>query len=83
VPPRQRLLEFEAVGVRIAGQLAELRRDGRERPRRRAERVLVGRQLDDVTEAVLALKLGNGLARLVGLQAANARRRQVEEWVGS
>ena len=69
----QRRLELETVRIGIAAELAERRHDGLARRIRHAQRVLVGRELDDAvfTQAVLAREFGNGLARLVRSNATD------------
>ena len=69
---RERLLQLETAAVRIQADLPRRLRDRVERPRPRPERILVGRELDAVADAVLALQLLEGLAGNVGRERADA-----------
>ena len=64
---RERLLQLEAVAVRIARDITERRVDCRPRARPDAARVLVGGELDDAAliETHLARQLGNRLSGLI------------------
>ena len=69
---RERLLQFETAAVGIEADLPRRLRDRLERPRPGPERILVGRELDAVADAVLALQLLERLAGNVRRERANA-----------
>ena len=72
----QRLLQLEAVAVRVAGELLQLRLDRLACQGAHAERVFVGRELDDTAflQPHLSGQLGDRLAWLVRGDGANIRR---------
>ena len=77
IAPGQRILQIETVAVRIQS-------DGFDRlvhrghgQRAATERVLVGGQLDDATDAQFALQLGNRFAGLVRRNGADVGRSQI------
>ena len=76
VAPGERLLQLEAVAVRVARDVAERRLDRGARARADAARVLVRGELDDaaLVQAHLARELGDRLAGLVGRDRAHVRR---------
>ncbi|KAG1532142.1 hypothetical protein G6F50_016335 [Rhizopus delemar] len=68
-------LQVETVGVGIAGQRLGRGQHGRARRLGHAQRVFIGRQLDDAgrIQPELAGQFFNGLARLVGRDGADVR----------
>src|SRR5207244_12873121 len=71
--PRQVLAEREARGVRVEADALRRLLHRRHRQRRWPERVLIGGQLDDVPNAILALGLLDRLPRNVWLQLQDIR----------
>jgi len=72
-PGRQAAAQRESGGIGIAMQLGQRRRQRRQRPGRRPERVLVRGDLDDPGDAELALELLDRFPRLVDVQAGDMR----------
>ena len=79
IAPGKRLLQLEAVAIRVARDLRERRVDRRARPRADAARILVRGQLDDgfLVHPHLARQLRDGLARLVRRDRAHVGRRKL------
>ena len=70
---RQCHLQIEAVAIGVAGEFRQCPVNDFQRPCAGSEWILVRCELDDVADAVFALKLRDRLARLIGFQPLDGR----------